>query len=133
MKWLLDTNILIAALKQDSLVLERLEGVLPGELALSPVVLGELELGVIKSRWSTANRKRLDALIRHFPLVPLDAAAARAYGEVRAALERAGKVIGANDLWIAAQALSLNLVLVTDNVGEFKRVEGLVVENWLER
>ena len=133
MKWLLDTNILIAALKQNSLVLARLEGVSPGDLALSPVVLGELELGVIKSRWSATNRKRLDALITHFPLVPLDAAAAKVYGEVRAALERSGNIIGANDLWIAAQAVALNLILVTDNVGEFKRVEGLVVENWLER
>ena len=86
-----------------------------------------------KSRWSAANRKRLDALIKHFPLIPLDAAAARAYGEVRAALERTGKIIGANDLWIAAQAVSLNVILVTDNLGEFIRVEGLVVENWLER
>jgi len=133
MRWLLDTNILIAALKQHPLVLERLEGVSPRDLVLSPVVLGELELGVTKSRWSSANRARLDALIAGVPLVPLDAAAARTYGEIRGALEQAGQVIGANDLWIAAQAMALKLTLVTDNAREFQRVEGLAVENWLSQ
>jgi tRNA(fMet)-specific endonuclease VapC len=131
MRWLLDTNILIAALKLNPAVLAHLETIDPGDLVLSPIVLGELELGVLKSRWSDRNRKRLDALLANVSLAPLDAAVARAYGRIRADLERAEKIIGANDLWIAAQALSLESTLVTDNVGEFERVTGLVVENWL--
>lgn len=131
MRWLLDTNILIAALKLNPAVLGRLETIDPGDLVLSPVVLGELELGVVKSRWSERNRKRLDALLANVSLAPLDASVARIYGQIRTDLERAGKIIGANDLWIAAQALSLESTLVTNNVGEFERVANLRIENWL--
>ncbi len=62
---------------------------------------------------------------------PLDAATSAHYARIRAVLERQGKPIGGNDLWIAAQALALGAVLVTDNVKEFSRVSGLAVENWL--
>ncbi len=64
-------------------------------------------------------------------VLPLDALADQAYAEIRAYLEGTGQIIGPNDLLIAAHALSLGLVAVTDNVGEFERVPGLVVENWL--
>lgn len=131
MRWLLDTNIVIAALKQDTRVLERLDTIHPQQLVLSPVVLGELELGVHKSRWAERNRQRLDELVAGLVPVALDARVARAYGLIRARLERAGQIIGANDLWIAAQAVAMDLTLVTDNVGEFERVKGLVIENWL--
>ena len=62
---------------------------------------------------------------------PLDAATSSHYARIRAGLERQGTPIGGNDLWIAAQALALGAVLVTDNVREFSRVPGLTVENWL--
>ena len=62
---------------------------------------------------------------------PLDAATSSQYARIRAGLERQGTSIGGNDLWIAAQALALGAVLVTDNVREFRRVPGLKVENWL--
>jgi tRNA(fMet)-specific endonuclease VapC len=62
---------------------------------------------------------------------PLDATVSGHYACIRAALERQGTPIGGNDLWIAAQALALGAMLVTDNVKEFGRVPGLVVENWL--
>lgn len=61
----------------------------------------------------------------------LDARAAKAYGLIRARLERSGQIIGANDLWIAPQAVAMEVTLVTDNVGEFEQVEGLTIENWL--
>ena len=64
-------------------------------------------------------------------VLPLETPADDAYGSLRAALERAGTPIGANDMIIAAQALSLGLIMVTDNVREFSRVPGLKVENWL--
>jgi len=94
-------------------------------------VLGELELGVEKSQYREKNAARLARTVDSLPLTPLDAETSRHYGTIRAELERQGTPIGANDYWIAAQARALGAVVVTDNVGEFKRVPGLVVENWL--
>ena len=69
-------------------------------------------------------------LTAEIPSRDFDTAAAATYGKVRAALEKKGQPIGPNDMLIAAHALSLGLVLVTDNVGELKRVRGLKLENW---
>lgn len=131
MRYLLDTNILIAALKQNQAVLTRMESIAVSDLILSPVVLGELETGVRKSRWQEQNRFRLDTLIAELPQEPLNGGTSAEYGRLRAALEKGGAPIGANDLWIAAQALQLGAVLVTDNQREFSRVNGLALENWL--
>lgn len=131
MRYLLDTNVFIAAMKGLSPVRERLGGVSSSDIVLSPVVLGELEYGVCRSAHREANARRLDSAVSPLELVPLDEDAARQYGEVRAALESVGQPIGANDLWIAAQALALGATLVSDNTGEFSRVAGLRLENWL--
>ncbi|MBM5810422.1 MAG: type II toxin-antitoxin system VapC family toxin [Gammaproteobacteria bacterium] len=131
MRYLLDTNILIAAMKGAAPVRERL-AVLPlSALLLSPIVLGELRLGVEKSLHRDRNAERLTRLVEGLDAAPLDAETSRYYGEIRAALERAGTPIGANDYWIAAQGRALGAVVVTDNVAEFSRVPGLVTENWL--
>ncbi len=132
MRYLLDTNIVIAAIKGRSAVVERLENTPLENVVLSPVVLGELEFGAEKSRQIERNRSRLAELAEQLPLAALDAVTSRRYGEIRAHLERLGTPIGANDLWIAAQALALGAILVTDNVAEFVRVPGLKIENWLE-
>ena len=95
------------------------------------VVLGELEFGAEKSTWAARNRQRLNELTERLPLLGVDASAARHYARIRAQLERQGQPIGANDLWIAAQALAADATLVTDNEGEFRRVPGLALENWL--
>jgi tRNA(fMet)-specific endonuclease VapC len=129
--FLLDTNILVAAIKGHPAVVEALRSLTPSDLLLSSVVLGELETGVIKSAWPERNRLQLLALVDHLELVPVDRAVALAYAQIRASLERQGTPIGANDLWIAAQAQALNAVLVTDNTREFSRVEGLALVNWL--
>ena len=131
MAFLLDTNILVAAIKGHPAVVEALRSLTPSDLLLSSVVLGELETGVIKSAWPRRNRPQLLALVDHLELVPVDRAVALAYAQIRATLERHGTPIGANDLWIAAQAQALNAVLVTDNTLEFSRVEGLTLVNWL--
>lgn len=131
MRYLLDTNILIAALKGLPQVREKLEATALSDIVLSPIVLGELEHGVEKSQQRQRNRDRLARVVEGLPLIPLDARASEHYGIVRAQLERQGSPIGANDYWIAAQALSLDVVLVTDNVGEFSRVPELSMENWL--
>jgi tRNA(fMet)-specific endonuclease VapC len=117
--YLLDTNILIAALKGHAAVRQRLENTPLDGLRLSAIVLGELEFGAEKSAQVERNRRRLAELTQRLPVV-------------RAALERAGVPIGANDLWIAAQALQIGAVLVSDNQREFRRVPDLLLENGLE-
>jgi tRNA(fMet)-specific endonuclease VapC len=132
MAWLLDTNVFIAALKAHPAVRARLERLAASDIVLSPIVLGELETGVEKSTRIEYNRARLQSVVESFEVIALDATAARHYARIRAALEGLGTPIGANDLWIAAQALSVGAVLVTDNMREFQRVPGLALENWLE-
>jgi tRNA(fMet)-specific endonuclease VapC len=129
--YILDTNILIAALKGRPAVRERLESLPLSGMRLSAIVLGELEFGAEKSAHGERNRARLATLAQRLPLVGIDYDTTRHYGQVRARLERQGTPIGANDTWIAAQALAIDATLVTDNEREFSRVAGLVVENWL--
>lgn len=101
-----------------------------GPVCTSIVVAAELRFGARK-RGSEALSAKVDALLAAIPVLPLDAGADHAYAEIRYQLEAAGTPIGPNDLLIAAHALSLGQVLVTDNVDEFGRVAGLRVENWL--
>lgn len=95
MRFLLDTNIFIAAFKRNPAVLARMETLRPADLVLSPIVLGELEVGISKSQWPRENRQRLDAVISAIRLEPLTGEVSRAYGRIRSALEREGRVIGA--------------------------------------
>ncbi|MGK9169489.1 PIN domain-containing protein [Inquilinus limosus] len=129
--YILDTNILIAALNGRPTVRQRLEDMPLDALRLSAIVLGELEFGAEKSAHGERNRARLEALARQLPLVGIDRDTTRRYAQVRALLERQGTPIGANDTWIAAQALAIDATLVTDNEREFSRVPGLRLENWL--
>ena len=131
MLYLLDTNIIIAAMKGAPGVISRLERTPLSSLVLSPIVLGELEFGAEKSAHPEKNRARLASLIESIPTSPLNTETSCHYGRIRANLEKMGTPIGANDLWIAAHALALAAVVVTDNIREFSRVEGLAVENWI--
>lgn len=129
--YLLDTNIVIAAMKGHAEARQRLESVPLSALRLSAIVLGELQFGAEKSAQGDRNRARLATLAQRLPLVGIDYDTTRYYAQVRALLERQGTPIGANDTWIAAQALTINATLVTDNEREFSRVPGLLLENWL--
>ena len=131
MRYLIDTNTFIAAMKGAAGVRYKLEHTPLSDLVLSPVVLGELELGVEKSAHREKNAARLAGVVAKIELMPLDATVSRHYAAIRADLERKGTPIGANDYWIAAQGLALGAVVVTDNEAEFTRVPGLAVENWL--
>ncbi|MEY3201252.1 MAG: hypothetical protein RIR70_802 [Pseudomonadota bacterium] len=131
MRYLLDTNIFIAAMKGLPPVRRRLEATALTDILLSPIVLGELVLGVEKSLHQEKNAERLASVTTQIELAPIDEAVSRQYAHIRALLERRGTPIGGNDFWIAAQALALGLVLVTDNQAEFARVPGLALENWL--
>ena len=133
MRYLLDTNIFIAAIKGQEKVRHKLAAIPLSDLLLSPIVLGELQLGVEKSQHREKNAARLARIMEGIQLVMLDAESSQHYGEIRAELERQGNpIIGANDFWIAAQGRALGAVIVTDNTSEFSRVPGLVIENWLE-
>lgn len=131
MRYLLDTNILIALSKERPGVAARLASIHANNILLSAIVVAEIEYGIAKSTLREHNRRVFDTLLAGIQIIPFDEAAARLYGPIRAELERSGQLIGPYDLMIAAQALSQDAVLVTDNLGEFRRVAGLAVENWL--
>jgi tRNA(fMet)-specific endonuclease VapC len=130
-RYLLDTNICIYIRRQHPpKLLARFEEMEPGEAAISIVTYGDLHFGTQKSANADRARKDLENLLTTLPVLALPIEAAPAYGKIRAALERRGEIIGANDLWIAAHALSVGLTLVTNNEREFTRIEELSVENW---
>lgn len=133
-RYVLDTNILVAALKgQPGALMNRLAGLVPERLCLSAIVLGELLTGAEKSS-AAAKRRAAVAVITHgMESLPFDADDAAAYARIRAALESKGVGIGPLDLQIAAQCVARGLVLVTDNLREFRRVPGLACENWLRK
>jgi tRNA(fMet)-specific endonuclease VapC len=131
MRYLLDTNILIALSKERPGVAARLASIHANNILLSAIVVAEIEYGIAKSTLREHNRRVFDTLLAGIQIIPFNEAAARLYGPIRAELERSGQLIGPYDLMIAAQALSQDAVLVTDNLGEFRRVAGLAVENWL--
>jgi tRNA(fMet)-specific endonuclease VapC len=106
---------------------ERLE---PGEVGMSIITFGELAYGAAKSSEPERALSVLERLIERVPVLALPGSAGRTYGEQRAVLEIRGIVIGSNDLWIAAHALASDLILVTNNEREFRRVNELKIENW---
>ena len=130
MIYLLDTDTCIFALKRVPSVIESLLSHKPTEVRVSVVTIGELRAGAEKSARVASNLARIDELIRPIEVVPVEPDDARAYGKLRARLERAGTPIGPLDTWIAAQALARGLVVVSSNTREFRRVSGLRVESW---
>ncbi len=131
MKYLLDTNVWVDYLNGSYPgVMRRIQECSPRELCLNAIVVAELRYGADRSARKRENHDRIDILAAEIQCLDFDLEAARAFGRVRVALEGSGRVIGPYDMLIAAHALARQLVLVTDNVGEFRRVEGLEVENW---
>lgn len=110
---------------------ERVAGVAVDDVSMSVVTLAELRYGVAVSPRPDQDGRALDALLRYVQVFDLPEAAAPHYAAIRADLRQRGAMIGANDLFIAAHARSLDLVLVTNNTAEFERVPGLEVENWV--
>lgn len=130
-RFLLDTNICIELIRRrNPSVLERLQQCAVGEVAISVITLAELEYGIAKSTKPDQNRIALSLFCAPLEILAFDDNAAAAYGPIRARLERKGRPIGPMDLLIAAHAVALDLVLVTNNLREFRRVKGLRVENW---
>lgn len=132
MNYLLDTNICIYLIKQKPpQLLQRFLSFQPEEIGLSAISVAELSFGVQKSAFPEKNHAALELFLQPLEIVAFDDAAAMRYGRIRQQLQARRQPIGAFDMLIAAQAVSLNVTLVTNNVREFERVPGLMVENWV--
>jgi tRNA(fMet)-specific endonuclease VapC len=131
--YMLDTDISSYIMKRsDAAVLRRLQSVEVAEVCVSTITKCELMYGVEVSPLRQRDEAALVAFLRHVQVLDFSAGAALDYARIRADLKQHGALIGANDLLIAAHALSLGLTLVTNNTAEFGRVKGLKVENWTE-
>ena len=132
MTYFLDTNICIYLLnRRPASVFHKLSQYPPQKIAISTIVVSELQFGIAKSQQRKRNQQRLDIFLTPFAIVPYNHAAAKLYGEIRYALERMGRPIGREDLMIAAHVLSADATLITNNGKEFSRVPDLKIENWL--
>ncbi len=133
MRWMLDTDTCIALIKQrpDS-VLKKLRGKATGQVGISSITLGELAFGASKSSRSQESHAALSEFLLPLEVAEFNETAAMHYGEVRADLDREGRPIGPLDTLIAAHALAIEVTLVTHNTREFKRVDGLRLEDWLK-
>lgn len=131
-RYLLDTNIVSDLINRGrtSAVSAKLDGA-GAQVCTSLVVAAEIRYGVAR-KGSALLAERAEAVLRTIPIYALGEPVDRHYAEIRAHLERRGTPIGPNDLLIAAQCRALDLCLITANVGEFARVPGLDIENWLE-
>lgn len=131
MIYMLDTNICIYIIKKKPVkVLETLKRLGIGDVCISAITLAELAYGVEKSQQRERNKIALTSFLAPLEILPFSGNAAVIFGEIRAALEKKGQVIGAYDLLIAAHALSENLILVTNNTSEFSQIQGLSLQNW---
>lgn len=130
MKFLLDTNICIYALKQNETVLSRLLRERPIDVGLSVITEAELRTGAAKSSAPTKSTRLLENFLGPLTVVEFTSEDAVAYAAVRAKLEHAGTPIGPLDTLTVAQAMARKLTLVSNNEREFKRIAGLRLENW---
>jgi tRNA(fMet)-specific endonuclease VapC len=131
MRYLLDTNAVSVALRGHAGIDARLSELEAGDWCISAITRAELRYGVALKPEAKQLPRLVNAFLDVADTAPWDAAAADAHGKLRAALRKAGTPIGDFDEMIAAHALALGCVLVTDNVQHFKRVKDLKVENWV--
>lgn len=134
MRFLLDTDICIYLIKKKPpSVIQKLSELANNDVAISSITLFELKYGVENSQYRQQSNKALNHFTASIPhLLPLDGAAAKVAAKIRADLKKRGLPIGPYDLLIAAIAIANNLTLISNNGREFKRIEGLKLENWVE-
>ena len=130
MRYLLDTNVCIHAMRGHGAVVKAIAAQSPQDLGVSSITYYELFTGIEKCANSERERVKVETFIGALRHVAFDSSAAIHAARVRARLEASGQMIGPYDILIAGQALSLGAVLATANADEFSRVSGLVVENW---
>src|SRR5262245_60250544 len=132
-RFLLDTNTCIyIRRRRPPEVLARFRKLQPGEAVLSVITYGGLVYGAEKSQFREQARKQLAELAALLPVMELPMRAGGFYGSLRSALAAEGGMIGNNDLWIAAHARAAGLILVTNNEREFRRIQGLEIQNWAD-
>ena len=130
--YLLDTNICIYIIKKKPIeVLKKLKTKSKKDIYISSITVAELEYGVAKSIYPEKNKISLIEFLSIFNILNFDDNDAAEFGTIKADLAKKGKIIGPMDLLISAQTRSKKLILVTNNVKEFERVEGIKIENWL--
>jgi tRNA(fMet)-specific endonuclease VapC len=131
MQLMLDTDICIYIIKQKPASIQKhFQKHRVGDIGISSITLSELNYGVAKSAYRDKNAAALEEFIIPLEVLPFDEEAVRVYGNVRAALEKAGKPIGAMDMLIAAHALSLGVPLATNNSREFSHIPALQLIDW---
>ena len=129
--YLIDTNIWSALIRRSDVALVKRFGSLRfDQVFLSPIVLGELQLGYHKGDRTPKRRQVIEHISANAQALTLTRDVSAVYAQLRAELEQAGTPIGPNDMLIAAIAVANNLVLVTHNMGEFSRISDLTVEDW---
>lgn len=131
LKYMLDTNICIYVIKRRPIEVLETFNKFAGTLCISSITYAELCHGVEKSALPEHNRRQVEDFVSRLEILPYGDKAAAHYGDIRATLERQGKTIGVNDLHIGAHARSEGFIVVTNNLGEFERIAGLRMENWL--
>ncbi|MGO9263829.1 MAG: type II toxin-antitoxin system VapC family toxin [Candidatus Binataceae bacterium] len=132
MRYLLDTNVVSDLIRNpQGRVAEHIRKVGEARVCTSIIVTAELRYGAAK-KGSRRLTTQLEAVLGALDVLSFEAPADAAYGLIRTRLEQAGRPIGGNDLLIAAQAIALGYTIVTDNEGEFARIDGLPRENWLQ-
>jgi len=132
LKYLLDTNIVIYTMKNRPQQVRRSFKAQQGRMGISSVTLGELIFGAEHSQQVERNLADIEALTARLEVLPFDEAAAYHFGQIRAELYRMGRPIGPYDMMIAGHVRACGLKLVTNNVKEFERIQGLIIENWLD-
>jgi len=130
--YLLDTNICIYIInKHPQSIIKKIKTLEPIDIKLSSISVSELEYGVSKSKYREKNREALMYFISGFDIISFTEKDAEVYGLIRTDLESRGEVIGPYDMQIASQAISRNLILVTNNFNEFQRIKNLKLESWV--
>jgi len=131
LKYLLDTNIVIFTMKNRPQQVKRRFQQHHGRMGISTVTLGELVFGAEHSQQVERNLADIEAFVARLEVLPFDNKAAYHFGQIRATLYRIGQPIGPYDMMIAGHARASGLNLITNNVKEFERVPGLLVEDWI--
>jgi tRNA(fMet)-specific endonuclease VapC len=130
-RYLLDTDTFVYIRRgRPEKTKARFQRLRPGEAVMSVITYGKLIYGIAKKGVGPEPMLRLEELTQIVQVIPMAPETARVYGGIRAALSAKGEVIGSNDLWIAAHAVTAGLTLVTNNEREFRRVPDLKIENW---
>ena len=132
LKYLLDTNMVIYTMKKRPQQVKKRFQQHNGQMCISAVTLGELVFGAEHSQQVERNLADIEAMVARLDVLPFDSKGAYHFGQIRAALYAMGEPIGPYDMMIAGHARAYGLILVTNNVNEFARVPGLLVENWIE-